>query len=225
MLNADVVLLHGLGRNSSVMAKMAQHLALQGYRVANLDYPSTRYCIETLVDDYIAPRITAFRTDASRPLYLVAHSLGAIIAHVYIKKYAPQHLGRVVTTGPPYHGSAVIDHLGKYRWYQALHGPAALQLTTQESGICHRLGAVDYELGVIAGNRWFFVDWFFARYWLRQPNDGKVEVASTHISGCRDHLILPVDHVFFPTYPAVIHQAVYFLQHGYFDPTIPTSIP
>lgn len=215
-MTGEVVLLHGLGRTKQAMAKMARYLELSGYQVHNIDYPSTEYPIETLVDQ-VAQQIALLRKDSSRPLHFVVLSLGSIIAHLYIKKYRPENLGRIVALGPPYHGSVIIDHLARYQWYQKLHGPAALQLTTQPQGICHQLGAADYELGVIAGNRYFFADWFFAHCWLKPPNDGKVEVASTYITGCRERIILPVNHVLFASYPIVIQQACHFLNYGNFD--------
>lgn len=211
----SVVLLHGLGRNSQIMAKMAEQLTADGYRVLNLEYPSTLYPITELVD-WIAPQIQAFNIDTNYSLYFVGHSLGSLITHFFIKKYRPPNLNRVVALGPPYQGSAIVDHLSQYNWYKKIYGPAALELTTRAEGICHRLGRVDYELGVIAGDRWYFLDWFFAKYWLKQPNDGKVAVASTRIEGCRDHIVLPVNHVFFPTFPEVLQQTAYFLDHGTF---------
>jgi hypothetical protein len=209
----QVVLLHGLSRTARVMKKMADHLESEGYQVLNLDYPSTRYTIENLVDQ-IGAQIQKWRTGAT--LHFVVSSMGCLITHFYIKKYAPENLGRVVALGPPYHGSAIIDHLGKYRWFRKFYGPGALELTSQRQGICHRLGPIDYQLGVIAGDRWFFLDWYFARYWLAYPNDGKVAVASTQIEGCRDHIVLPVNHVFLPEYPIVIRQAAKFLSAGHF---------
>jgi triacylglycerol lipase len=214
--DADVVLLHGLGRTAQIMTAMDGRLVHEGYRTYNLDYPSTRYPIEALADQ-IAGQLQALRPDPHRVLHWVVHSMGALVAHFCIQKHRPLHLGRVVALGPPYHGSAIIDHLAKYRWYEALHGPAALQLTTQPQGICHRLGSIDYELGVIAGDRYFFTDWFFSHYWLQRPNDGKVEVASTRVAGYRDHLVLPVNHIFLPQYPIVTQQAAYFLAHGHFQ--------
>ncbi len=214
---ADIVLIHGLARDSSAMAKMAEYWKSQNWRVLNLDYPSTRYSIADLVDQ-IAAQIQTFRIDLSRSLYFVGHSLGSIITHFYIKKYRPENLGRVVALGPPYHGSAIIDHLGRYAWYRKLHGPAALELSTQApQGIFRHLGSVDYELGVIAGDRCFIFDWFFGKFWLQQPNDGKVEIASTRIEGCRDHIILPVNHPFMPNYPIVIQQSANFISHGRFE--------
>lgn len=210
-----LILLHGLSRSYHAMAKMADHFEALGYRVRNIDYPSTSYPIETLLER-VAPLIQEFNSNQLSSLNFVGHSLGSILIHFYIKKYRPRNLGRVVALGPPYHGSEIIDHLGKYRWYQKLHGPAALELSTFPSGIFPRLGEVDYELGVIAGNRYIFFDWFFAKFWLKHPSDGKVTVASTEIPGYQDRIILPVNHVFFPSYPEVIQQSAFFLVHGVF---------
>jgi triacylglycerol lipase len=208
----DIVLLHGLGRNAQFMGNMAKQLTLSGYQVHNIDYPSTGYAIEELAD-----RLNLqFPVASARPLHIVALSLGALLAHCYIKKYRPANLHRVVALGPPYHGSPIIDRLGKYRWFQRLYGPAALQLNTKQGGFAKRFGPADYELGVIAGDRSLWIDKYFANYWLKKPNDGKVEVASTRILGCRDHIVLHVNHVSFPNFPEVIEQTIYFLQHGYF---------
>ena len=117
MTEGTVILLHGLSRTPQIMAKMADYLQSQGYRVHNIDYPSTRYSIEELTDQ-IASQIAQRRIVASQPLHFVAHSMGALIIHWYIKQYRPENLGRVVALGPPYHGTPIIDHLGKYRWYQ-----------------------------------------------------------------------------------------------------------
>ena len=214
--DSDVVLLHGLARSFREMSKLAQHLKKTGYRVHNLDYRSTRDSIESL-SEQIAARIADFRKDSTQPLHFVGHSMGSIITHWYIQNYRPENLGRVVALGPPFRGSEIIDHLGKHQWYRWIHGPAALELATGKNGICHRLQPADYQLGIIAGDRYHFRDWFFAKYWLPKPNDGKVTIASTHLPGCRDHIILPVNHIQFPEYPIVIEQTAHFLSFGAFQ--------
>lgn len=196
------------------MVKMAKQLAAEQFQVYNLDYPSTSFPIAKLVD--IVADLFPKNLHQQRTLYIVGLSLGAIITHLYLKKYQPNNLGRVVALGPPFHGSPIIDHLGRYQWYRQLHGPAALELTTLSSSICHQLGPADYPLGVIAGNRYHWVDTFFANCWLKKPNDGKVEVNSTRIEGCQDHIILPVNHIHLPQYPEVIKQTIFFLKNGIF---------
>lgn len=216
MPNEGVVLLHGLSRNAKSMAKMANYFSRLGYQIVNLDYRSRHYTFENLVDQ-LQPSIDAFAKRDFDKLHFVGHSMGSIIAHFYIKKYHPEKLGRVVALGPPFRGSAIIDHLRCYGWYKKLHGPGALQMATTEDGICHRLGNIDYQLGVIAGTRFFFLDWFFAKYWLEHPNDGKVTVASAQIAGCQDFIALPINHTFMPNFPIVMEQTAYFIEHGHFQ--------
>ena len=50
-------------------------------------------------------------------------------------------------------------------------------------------------------------------------NDGKVTVENTKVDGMRDFLLVPTNHTFMMQEPAVIDQAIYFLQHGVFDRT------
>ncbi|MBS0351406.1 MAG: alpha/beta hydrolase [Proteobacteria bacterium] len=209
----DIVLIHGLGRSSLLMSEMAIYWKWHGWRILNIDYPSTRYSIDQLVER-ISDKISVFRENSANPFFAVGHSLGSIILHFYIKKYIPAHLSRIVALGPPYHGSAIVDHLKRYPWFKKLYGPAAAELN---SHLFARLGEVDYQLGVIAGNRCVASDWFFANFWLKKPNDGKVEVASTRIPNMKDHIILPVKHPLMPTYPSVIHHTAHFIHHGCFD--------
>lgn len=199
------------------MLRMAEGLTDAGYQVINLSYPSTTYPIEILVDIVAKEIFKLCPYDPSRKLHVVAHSMGAIVIHELIKKYRPQNLGRVVALGPPYRGTPIIDKVRNFWLYLKYNGPAALQLATDGLGISHQLGKVNYELGIIAGDRYKFFDWFFVQFWLPSPNDGKVPVSSTYIEGFKDHITLPVDHAFMPKNPKVIQQTVHFLEQGAFQ--------
>ncbi len=75
------------------------------------------------------------------------------------------------------------------------------------------LGAVDYPVGIIAGRRAIDpLSWML----LPKPNDGKVAVAHTRVSGMADHLILPVDHTFMIRDPTVLRAALRFIRCGRF---------
>lgn len=209
---ANVVLLHGLGRSSSIMNKMASYLSQYNYNIFNLDYPSTKYPIEQLAE-MIYQQIQHLY-DLDVPLHFIGHSMGGIIIRYLLTQQRPKNLGRVVMLASPNHGSRVINWLRKIWLFRKIYGPGALQLAEGKQGIYNQLPAVDYETGVIAGNS--AVDilfWFF----LKKPNDGKVTVKSTQVAGMKAHIVLPVAHPFTPQNKQVRKKTREFLQKGRFD--------
>ncbi len=139
--------------------------------------------------------------------------MGGLVIRAYLHRYKPQNLGRVVMIGTPNQGSEVADFLQTRKLYRMLYGPAGQQLITDQSGFMHHFGAVDYEVGVIAGNR--PVDLISSRI-IGKANDGKVSIDSTKLSGMKDHVIVPSSHTFFPSNPHMLMQTLEFLKQGKF---------
>lgn len=122
-------------------------------------------------------------------------------------------IGRTVMLAPPNHGSEVVDHLKKVPGFKFINGEAGMQLSTAADSMPNSLGAVTFEVGIIAGNVSYN-----PLYSLMLPglDDGKVSVASTKLSGMTDHLLLPVNHTFMMNNPEVIAQTLYYLRQGVF---------
>jgi hypothetical protein len=74
---------------------------------------------------------------------------------------------------------------------------------------------VDYEVGVITGNRHVFFDSWFASF-FSGINDGKVAVEEAQLEGMTDFLVVPETHPFIMNSDRVIEETLHFLQKGMF---------
>ena len=207
-----VVLLHGIARSKGSMENMAENLSRKGYEVINIDYASRKKTIDTLAAD-IHKEIKSRRVNAGK-IHFVGHSMGGLIIRAYIHKYKPKDLGRVVMLGTPNGGSQVADLLKDNFLYINYYGPAGQQLVTDQNGFKEIFGNVDYELGVIAGDR--SIDPVSSLLIITGDDDGKVSIENTKIKGMKDHITIHATHTFMPSNTEVIRQTEYFLQHGSF---------
>lgn len=209
----QVVLLHGLARSAKSMNKMAGFLTKQGFVVCNVDYPSTDYPIETLAAEHVWPAIQDCMA-TQRPINFVTHSMGGILLRELAASQPDLKIGRAVMLSPPNHGSEVVDKLGDWKLFQILNGPAGSQLGTSASSKPNSLGAADFEVGVITGNR--SVNWILSSL-IDGDDDGKVSVKSAELEGMSSFLIMKATHPFIMRKKAVMKQVLHFLHYGQFE--------
>lgn len=208
-----VVLLHGLARSANSMLLLEWNLKREGYDVVNVDYPSKEATIEDLADRAIPEALFGCRT--AEKVHFITHSMGGILLRYYMERVEtpPARLGRSVMMGPPNHGTPVIDELNDLPGFEIWNGIAGMQLGTGPESLPNKLGPVEFELGVIAGEQSLNP---ILSSLIDGPNDGKVSVESTKVEGMSDHIVMPVTHTFMMNNPNVMEQAVHFLRNGSF---------
>jgi triacylglycerol lipase len=208
-----VILVHGIGRTKYSMHKTERFLKQQGYHVLNFNYPSTRYAIGELSEQYLKPFVMRQCIEPAKPIHFVTHSMGGILVRFYLKDHASEQVGRVVMLAPPNQGSELTDWLKGWFFYKWLLGPAGQELGTDNTSIPARLGPVNFELGIIAGDR--SINWLNS---LRIPgaDDGKVSVEHTKAPGMKDFVLVHTNHTFMMRDATVLQQIDHFLRTGRF---------
>jgi pimeloyl-ACP methyl ester carboxylesterase len=193
---------------------MQQALEAQGFATLNLGYASRKRPLQALAEN-IHPHIANFAGKLDGPLHFVGHSMGGLLTRVYLARYRPPHPGRVVMLGTPNRGSEIADRLLGFAAYRAYFGPAGQQLTTsRDPATAALLPAIDYPVGVIAGNR--SADPFASAFWLPRPNDGRVSVENTKLDGMAGHVVIRAAHPWLMRNRQAIEQTIAFLRDGRF---------
>jgi pimeloyl-ACP methyl ester carboxylesterase len=208
-----VVLLHGISRTARSFRKMQTALEGCGFAALNLDYASRRNALEALAED-IHPAIQRFTEGVDGSVHFVCHSMGGLLARVYIARHRPKRLGRVVMLGTPNSGSEIADRLRHLGPYRAFFGPAGQQLGTQRNEAIKALfPPVNYPVGIIAGDRSIYP---ITSAFLPKPHDGRVSVANTKLDGMADHIVIRTSHPWLVRHRVAIAQTIAFLKAGKF---------
>lgn len=216
-----VVLLHGLARSSMSLNRMQKALEDDGYVTANIDYPSRDHEIAELAEIAVNDGLSSCREDAEVDrIHFVTHSLGGILVRQYLHTNSINELGRVVMLGPPNQGSAAADELEFVPGFDWINGPAGQQLGKGEDSVPLSLGPVDFELGVIAGNR--TIDPVTSAV-LENPDDGRVSVEDTKVEGMDDFVVVEHSHAFMMRMQLPIELTKQFLRTGSFTETVDTE--
>ena len=214
-----VVLLHGLCRTAKSMASMEAFLKKSGYIVVNSAYRSRTDSIEPLSEKAVGEALQSSALKECPQIHFVTHSLGGILVRSYFSRHFDPRLGRVVMLGPPNQGSEVVDKLGGWWAFKALNGRAGLELGTSDQSTPNRLGRVNFELGVVAGDR--SINWINSLM-IKGPDDGKVSVERTKVDGMKEQVVVHTTHPFMMKNRKVQRYTLHFLRTGSFQDRVAT---
>ena len=209
-----VILLHGMGRTWRSMTKMEKSLVEDGYRVINLRYPSRKHSIPVLAEEYLHNELPQVVPNSPTKIHFVTHSLGGIIVRYYLKHNKLPNLGNTVMLSPPNQGSEVVDFLKDFFIFKSLFGRAGQQLGTDIDSLPNSLGAVDYYLGIITGNRTINP---INSIIIPGVDDGKVSVERAQVKGMTDLLVVRCNHAMIMKNREVIRQTKLFLKTKQFS--------
>lgn len=208
-----VILVHGLGRSPASMSILRSRLAGAGYRVVSFAYASTSEPMEVLVAQ-LGAEVGQCCAEGTGTFHFVTHSMGGVLVRAYLDERSEPFPGRVVMLSPPNQGSEIIDAFANSPLLRVVLGPSGARLGTDSTGIAAQLGAVDFSLGIITGDRSLNP---IGSWLIPGPDDGKVSVERARIEGAADFLVLPATHTFIMNRRDVAEEVVRFLKEGGFE--------
>lgn len=215
MKQQNVIFLHGIACHSMVMNQLERTFKKNGYNTLNIDYPSRKLCLEGCAE-HIEPKISDFLKNNPHPTNFVTYSMGGLVLRTFVKMFEPDFLKRTVMIAPPNKGSDMANFFKDWALYKSFFGPAGQQLITQQWGVKDLMAEkLPGDVAVITGNK--SIDPFSWLIMADKEHDGKVPVNSTYLQGMKEHMVVPVDHLFLTFHKTVRNQALHFVEHGNFD--------
>jgi len=202
---------HGLWRTPMSLDRLERSLAVHGYEVINVGYPST----EDFLAGHAARLRDAVEARARRgaidEIAFIGHSMGGLVIQEYLRMSDARPPHRCVYLASPHRGAILADKRRHWFGFQfAMGDRAALQLLTTDPQhrkpipFGDRSGTVVGDVG--PGNRS-----------IPGNDDGTVGVDEATFAGAADSVTVPYGHTSITVRERVIRQVLHFLQAGHFD--------
>jgi hypothetical protein len=221
MQGKAVVILHGLFRTRSSMARLREAIATKGeYKVFCMGYPTTR---GTLADHSESLDSVVRSLDGFSEINFIGMSLGNLVVRHWLSEFASggrslpghQQFGRMVMLVPPNRQPELANKLVRGALVEFVAGPAAQQLAASGwKTVEANLATPHFQFGILAGGKG---DSRGYNPLLPGDDDGVITVESTRLPGARDFRIVPTLHSFIMNDQKVHEMTVRFLAHGYFE--------
>jgi triacylglycerol lipase len=205
-----VVLLHGYRRTSKCLLPLETILTSAGYVVQNITYPTTKYSIETITKEYVAPQI---QNISCEKIHFIGHSMGGIVIRKYLSEYRQDNLGKVILIASPNNGSELVSTVYKVPWASRILGPAVMDLA-RGSEFIHTLPKPYYRVGIITASS--SRNPIISLLLDKGKNDGLVSVSSMLLDNEDDVVDINTTHNRILIDPLLGRYVQNFLKYGLF---------
>lgn len=184
-----------------------RRLGQHGFEVRQFQYNSLTAQLPQVVEELRSAVLAV-----ERPVHLVGHSLGGLIALSLLIAHPELPIGRAVLLGSPVNGSRAARAFSRWPGASLLFGQLAdAQILSGQA----RPTRYPVEIGVIAGSQSLGLGRFLGN--LPEPNDGTVSVDETQLEGATESLVLPVSHTGMMISQSVVAATARFLATGGFS--------
>lgn len=225
-----VILCHGLWMPAASLSLLSRRLNLLGWRPVLFNYPTTRQSLDLTAD--ALHRVVEQLGQAARPVHVVGHSLGGLVAvHMLQRHGACCQGGRVVCLGTPLAGSGAAQWLSHHPLGARSLGTAAEALVPGITG-CPTHTPVGMIAGIRPHGAGVLLRHLLDHPWIQahlgdtaatpapaaatEPNDGTVWVRETHCNGLADHVQVDTNHTGLAWDEQAAQLCHGFLTHGRF---------
>jgi len=207
-LTPAVVIAHGLWMTGAETWLLRRRLAQRGFVTYLFRYHT--------VSDGLAANASALarmiERVPERPVHIVGHSLGGVVALEAVDRFAPNGVGRIVCIGSPVRGSVTARRLAALPWLKGLIGRSMDDLDVRGGLAPWRHAQV--EVGIIAGTLPAGVGRAVGA--VGRSSDGTVSFDETWLEGAHGRIARPYSHFGLLFSRTVADDVERFLRQGHF---------
>lgn len=199
----NVILVHGLYANSTIMKYISNKLKKEGYSVKSFNYNSLNF--KNSVNKLKS--FVSQKYKKNENVYFVGHSLGGLLIRDYFTKYKPEFNDTcIVTIGTPHSGAEVARHLSKHHLSFMLGTSSSILKGGLQNGITQcKVGCIigTYNLGI-------------GSLFNLKNGDGTVTLSDAKYKHATENVYLHLNHTSILYSPETVKHICRFIEHKSF---------
>lgn len=126
-----VILIHDFGLNAGAFALLSRRLRHDGWRTVAMQHPA-RLSDAAAIAARLHRLVGEIAASGPRPVVLVAHGFGGLVARLYARRYRAPLVRRILTLGTAHQGSVLPQTTGRMRRLLEPRGRLMAQLAAAD---------------------------------------------------------------------------------------------